>query len=122
MITTLKYQNKDLCNFLGRNGHFKQTGIEVYLFEHYAEISPITSKNETGRAWLQIPIEEIPALIEHLQEIVEHIKGGDNNPVRCNNCDWKGAEADLIPFEDEDGPGKGCPQCETDAYLANLLP
>ncbi len=42
------------------------------------------------------------------------------NPVRCNKCMWKGEEEDLVMFEDEDGFGKGCPKCETDAYLMDL--
>ena len=42
------------------------------------------------------------------------------NTVRCNKCMWKGEEEDLVMFEDEDGAGKGCPKCETDAYLMDL--
>ena len=40
--------------------------------------------------------------------------------VRCNMCTWEGNEEDLVLFEDEDGFGKGCPKCETDAYLMDL--
>lgn len=42
------------------------------------------------------------------------------NTVRCNKCMWEGEEEDLVMFEDEDGFGKGCPKCETDAYLMDL--
>ena len=40
--------------------------------------------------------------------------------VRCNKCMWEGEEEDLVMFEDEDGFGKGCPKCETDAYLIDV--
>jgi len=40
--------------------------------------------------------------------------------VRCNMCIWKGEEEDLVLFEDGDGFGKGCPKCETDAYLMDV--
>ncbi len=42
------------------------------------------------------------------------------NTVRCNKCMWEGEEEDLVMYEDEDGFGKGCPKCETDAYLMDL--
>ena len=42
------------------------------------------------------------------------------NTVRCNKCTWEGEEENLVMFEDEDGFGKGCPKCETDAYLMDL--
>tara|TARA_B100001094_G_scaffold92477_2_gene88371 strand:- start:8195 stop:8326 length:132 start_codon:yes stop_codon:yes gene_type:complete len=35
-------------------------------------------------------------------------------------CIWKGEEEDLVLFEDGDGFGKGCPKCETDAYLMDV--
>jgi len=43
-----------------------------------------------------------------------------NFVVGCNKCMWEGEEEDLVMFEDEDGFGKGCPKCETDAYLMGL--
>jgi len=42
------------------------------------------------------------------------------NTVRCNMCMWAAAAADLVLFKDEDGFGKGCPKCETDAYLMDV--
>ena len=44
----------------------------------------------------------------------------DEITVKCNMCGWRGEEEDLVMFEDEDGFGKGCPKCETDAYLMDL--
>lgn len=45
-------------------------------------------------------------------------------PVRCNECDWEGEEADLITANDaNDGElCKTCPECETDAGLMDLDP
>tara|TARA_B100001093_G_scaffold415112_1_gene405421 strand:+ start:3120 stop:3263 length:144 start_codon:yes stop_codon:yes gene_type:complete len=37
--------------------------------------------------------------------------------VRCNMCMWVGEDENLVRFKDEDGFGKGCPECKTDAYL-----
>ena len=49
------------------------------------------------------------------------VRGAEGmNTVRCNKCMWEGEEEDLVMFEDEDGFGKGCPKCETDAYLMDL--
>jgi hypothetical protein len=43
-----------------------------------------------------------------------------SNTVRCNMCMWEEEEEDLALFKDEDGFGKGCPECKTDAYLIDL--
>lgn len=45
-------------------------------------------------------------------------------PVRCNECDWEGEEADLITANDaNDGElCKTCPECKTDAGLMDLDP
>ena len=40
--------------------------------------------------------------------------------VRCNNCNWQGEEEDLVPFDDADGGGFGCPTCKTDHYLTDI--
>lgn len=45
--------------FLGRNGMFDCTGLEIFLVEDVIYISPITSKGETGRAEIQIPKENV---------------------------------------------------------------
>ena len=44
-------------------------------------------------------------------------------PVRCNKCNWTGAEADLVMANDsEDGEltNAACPKCLTDHYLMNF--
>lgn len=45
----------------------------------------------------------------------------NNNPVKCNDCEWEGSEHDLVLFRDKDGPGKGCPTCKTDKCLSNII-
>lgn len=125
MDTTVNFTPPFECSFLGRNGYSKQSGLNVYDSTrsrgHILEISPVTSKGIIGKCRIECPVQDLPKLIEALQNIVEHIKGSDSNPVKCNNCEWSGIDKDLIPFTDEDGPGKGCPHCKTDAYIADLL-
>ena len=53
-------------------------------------------------------------------EGIIHFDDEFNYRVRCNKCMWEGEEEDLVMFEDEDGFGKGCPKCETDAYLMDV--
>ena len=48
------------------------------------------------------------------------MKINDNDKVKCNKCGWEGFEENLIPFEDADGGGYGCPKCNTDEYLQNI--
>lgn len=47
--------------------------------------------------------------------------------VRCNNCEWQGKEEDLVLLQEEPQEGDvdidfytGCPNCKTDAYLADI--
>lgn len=41
--------------------------------------------------------------------------------VKCNNCDFKGQEDDLIIANDEGEYIKACPNCKTDWYLSDIL-
>lgn len=47
--------------------------------------------------------------------------------VKCNNCEWHGNDEDLILLQEPPEEGdidrefyKGCPNCKTDAYLADI--
>lgn len=41
--------------------------------------------------------------------------------TRCNNCETVfESDEELIIFLDDNGHGKGCPKCKTDAYLMDL--
>lgn len=57
--------------FLGRNGTFKMTGMDLYLSTHSktVSISPITSKGDVGRCDMEIPVENIDAVCEQLQTL-----------------------------------------------------
>ena len=43
--------------------------------------------------------------------------------IRCNWCEWTGCEQDLVGFDDGDEYeyGYGCPVCETDEYLTDII-
>ncbi len=59
--------------FLGRNGGFHQSGLEITNIDTatYPSIllEPITSKNKTGRCFMEIPKENIQELIDILEKI-----------------------------------------------------
>lgn len=64
-IENIKYDRA--VNFIGRNGYFKQSGIEVYFTGNTNTgkiiLQPTTSRGETGRCSVEIPIENVNALI-----------------------------------------------------------
>lgn len=53
-------------HFLGRNGFFKASGVEVNSFEDTLILSPITTKGVVGRCQIHIPSEDIEQLIKEL--------------------------------------------------------
>jgi hypothetical protein len=66
--------------FTGRNGAFKCTGIDIFKWHYTANdtsdisITPITSKGILGRCEIEVPIENLPAVIEILQNLVDEHK------------------------------------------------
>lgn len=61
---------------LGRNGMMKTTGIQLLRTHFFNDgktirIYPITSKNRSGRCFIEIPTEDIPKLIEGLKTEME---------------------------------------------------
>lgn len=61
-------------NFTGRNGYFKQKGIEVQFIEgynggEYVSFTPVTSRGQRGHCAIEIPIENVNALINILDKI-----------------------------------------------------
>ncbi len=61
--------------FLGRNGMFRSTGVEVTVFQlgsGLVWIEPVTSKDKAGRCRIEVPVEDLDKLIEALQKA----KGG----------------------------------------------
>ena len=60
---------KSLVAFTGRNGRFKQKGLSVANEQGVITLSPITSKGDVGRCVQQIPIDQVPQVIEALQRL-----------------------------------------------------
>ena len=66
---TLKYNR--IVNFDGRNGWFKQSGIEVNMWgDDNVVIWPTTSKGKSGRCEIQIPKEHLKQFIEQLETLL----------------------------------------------------
>jgi len=63
-----------IVSFRGRNGDGKQMGIEAYqnINRQLVELCPVTSKGHVSdAAKIEIPFENLPALIKSLQEIAD---------------------------------------------------
>jgi len=67
----MKINYNKQVNFTGRNGYFKQTGLDIMELSHSNTImlAPITSQGKIGRCDIEIPKENIPALIKYLKTI-----------------------------------------------------
>ncbi len=61
----MKYRR--LVNFLGRNGYFKQSGIEILKDNMNIHLFPLTSRNDIARCEIQIPKEDLHKFITQLQ-------------------------------------------------------
>lgn len=72
MIVTTHFQKNVL--FLGRNGTFKATGLEIREFNRIINLSPITSQHKLASCFVQIPIEDIPTIIKALTRFLEEPK------------------------------------------------
>ena len=60
-------------NFLGRNGYMKCSGLDLCkggLRDALVRLSPLTSQGYIGRCELEIPLEDLPALIARLQKLL----------------------------------------------------
>lgn len=77
-MKTIKFKNGVVTNFTGRNGFFKQTGIEINNISQWKDqviLQPITSKGEVGNCSISIPFADIPELILELQKAMAVPKG-----------------------------------------------
>jgi hypothetical protein len=66
---------KDTVEFLGRNGTFQSTGVQINNWNNhvstgnpYIEIEPLTSRKLAGRCRIEIPTEHLPEFIKALQK------------------------------------------------------
>lgn len=69
MIVKLSQSTKSL----GRNGEMNTTGLEIHRHlwndGQTLSISPVTSKGQTGRCSIEIPVADIPQLVKELTAI-----------------------------------------------------
>lgn len=63
---------KKVSAFLGRNGRFKSTGLNVYESVISGDICivPITSKGLVGRSMIAVPKENVQDLIKTLKDLL----------------------------------------------------
>lgn len=86
-------------DFLGRNGMFTATGLEITACittgnNSVITLSPITSKEQIARCFIEIPREDIPALIAELQSFDPMCK-------KCGSALVKGlCEDSTCPYSD----------------------
>jgi len=69
MDAKIKYDRN--VNFIGRNGYFKASGLDIYANESIVILQPITSKGVTGRCSIEIPIEAVAALMNILNQAAD---------------------------------------------------
>lgn len=68
-MPNLKFSRQ--TNFTGRNGYFKCSGIELLITcDDKVMLTPLTSRGEPARCDVTVPVEDIPALIEMLNDRV----------------------------------------------------
>lgn len=67
MIMTVNL--KRVTKFTGRNGYFNMKALEVMALDHKDSIllTPITSKDRSARCDIEIPVDDIPDLINTLK-------------------------------------------------------
>lgn len=67
---------KKQCVAMGRNGTSKQIGLDIYPDSRIDEqnnpfdmivLTPVNSYGQLTNGWLEIPVENVPELIEQLQ-------------------------------------------------------
>lgn len=76
-MATVKWKGGKRTYFLGRNGYFKCSGLQVTDLGKLStrecpvvEIQAITGKGKAGRCWLEVPRADLPALVSALENIV----------------------------------------------------
>ena len=70
-MKTIEIKYDRTVHFMGRNGYFKQGGVEVYANDHLVILQPLTSRGETGRCSIEIPIENVAAVMNALSQLTE---------------------------------------------------
>ena len=75
MTTAQIFHQLTDCQFLGRNGVFHQHGLDIQVVGDVVHLSPILRTGAIGRAWVSLPIEDIPQTIEALEGICQKAIG-----------------------------------------------
>lgn len=75
MFTEIRFK-KRITAFKGRNGVMKCSGVEVYRGGDLSTmwLSPLTSRGVVGRCYIEVPVEDIPALIKAIREAQKYGK------------------------------------------------
>lgn len=68
------YFDQERVQFLGRNGTFAAKGMELRENDGVVEFTPITSRGKLASCFIQIPIADLPFVINALTRIVEESK------------------------------------------------
>lgn len=73
-----KIKYNQAVNFLGRNGMFKQSGLDIYTLNRtpIIELTPIDSRSNLARSFIQIPVDALPKVIKALQDELDILRGG----------------------------------------------
>ena len=71
-MTTIQIKYPEMVSFLGRNGIFKQSGIQIskWASDKTVMLEPITSKGKVGRAIVGIHQDELMGVIRILMQHV----------------------------------------------------
>ena len=59
----------DETYYVGRNGQGRQTGISLTIYDDQVRVKPINSKNEIANCLINIPIKDLPKVINTLQSL-----------------------------------------------------
>jgi hypothetical protein len=71
-IRKVIFKNNRQTDSLGRNGWINTHGIDIqYDSREMITLSPIRKNTDIGRCQIQIPVEDVNALIVTLQELVK---------------------------------------------------
>ena len=74
--------------FLGRNGVCYMDGVDITALRYTICVTPITSRKQRGRAWLEVPVEQAEEVARLLLEAASIIQA-DREEKECTTCNVK---------------------------------
>jgi hypothetical protein len=60
--------------FLGRNGYFHCSGVDLTTDESKLYVAPLTGRGDVGRCTIEVPLEKLDELIASLQAMRTGVK------------------------------------------------